>query len=112
MSLKEIANHIQYSDLSDGMKLLAERTDIDTVRMLIAERPYETIYIPNIASFRPAHKRYIAEKMRVERSLNLRQIAYQLNMSVRYLQSIIKEVYEDQAAATKAKREAAAIHGQ
>lgn len=104
---KEIAKHIEYKDLNAGMKLIADVADIDTVRSLIVERPYETIYVSSLSSFRDAHKRYIRSLLKQRNTVNITKTAYQIEKSKQYVTDLLKEIYKEIQEEAKLRRSAA-----
>lgn len=93
--LNEFLEHIEYDDLNEGLQLIAEKTDIDTVRALMVHHPEERIYIKPAQSCRSALKKFIANQMLKSNKLDVRKIAIELNVKKSMIQTIKREIDQE-----------------
>ena len=92
MILREFLEEIEWSDLNEGLQLLAEKTDIDTVKELMLHHPEERIYFKPVQSCRHALKRYVGKLMTQQQQLDVKKIAYELGVKKSLIQTLKREL--------------------
>jgi hypothetical protein len=96
---KSVYDFLDYNDLNEGMKLIADELGFDAAKRLLENYPNETIYIPQIRSLlRNAIKKHMAVRLDEGKRVNLTYYKQKLNCSYRYLQYIVNEIYEERRA--------------
>ncbi len=93
---KSVYDFLDYNDLNEGMKLIADELGFDAAKRLLENYPNETIYIPQIRSLlRNAIKKHMTVRLDEGKRVNLTYYKQKLNCSYRYLQYIVNEIYEE-----------------
>jgi hypothetical protein len=82
---QEFIEKIQYEDLTEDFKLVADTCGIETARTLIIELGGIRLDIPTAKSLRESIKRYINNR---SESVPIKKIALELGCSERYLQKL------------------------
>ena len=96
--LREFLEEIQYSDLNEGLKKLAETADIDTVRTMMLKHKNVEIYITDPTRCSCAMKRFLKKKLTSEPVPDLHKIGRELDVTPRHLRRLIREIYQEKPA--------------
>jgi len=85
---KEIFQYIEFQDLPESFRTVAEIVGIDVARMLIQELGGIAIFIPSFKSLSATQLKYVADN--AER--NKIALARDLDMSSRHVEKLLKQV--------------------
>ena len=83
---EELVKLVEFDDLSEDMKEVAEVLGIEAVRTLIKDCGGLRFQVPTYRSIKPAMRKYIHNS---KCKLTVRQIARRINVSERYVKNII-----------------------
>lgn len=89
---KMIEDEIQYADLPENLKSVADVIGIDATRKLIQTHAGTKIYVPSIKSLPTVMRRLVS---RTYKSKSVQEIARQLSISERTAQKFIQELNQD-----------------
>jgi hypothetical protein len=93
---KTVFDYLEYNDLNEGMKLIADELGFEAARKLIENYPNETIYIPQLRSLlRNAIKKHMTARLNTGKRVDLTHYKRRLGCSYRYLQYIVNEIYKE-----------------
>ena len=96
MNEDNIYDYLEYNDLNEGMKLIADELGMEAAKKLIETYPNETVYIPQIRSLmRNAIKKHMKARLDEGKRVDLSVYKRMLNCSYRYLQYIVNEIYDE-----------------
>lgn len=88
--------YIEYDDLNEGMKMVADVLGIEAARKLIQAHSNETIYIPQVKSLlRNVIKKQIKTILSSGGSIDLTKYKQKFGCSYQFLRLIIREIYEE-----------------
>ncbi|GAB1370727.1 hypothetical protein MASR1M45_07890 [Candidatus Kapaibacterium sp.] len=83
--MKDIYQEINYDELTDDIRIIADVTGIDNVRMMLKHLGGLSFYIPKITAFNKFIQRYADTNS----DKTLKEIAISLNVSEQYLRKML-----------------------
>lgn len=96
MNEDNIYDYLEYNDLNEGMKIIADELGMEAAKKLIKTYPSETLYIPQIRSLlRNAIKKHMKVRLDEGKRIDLSVYKRILRCSYRYLQHIVNEIYDE-----------------
>ncbi len=92
--MDKLGELVVYEDLSDGMRLVSEKSGMDFTKTLMLNHPGEKIYVPHLKYIRPLVKRFLKERIKTCTYREILGISKELNVSIEFLYILIREMYK------------------
>jgi hypothetical protein len=93
--MKKLLDMLEYNDLNDGLKLIADVLGLDAVKELLRKHSGEVIYIPYTNHIRPVVRRFIAKIVRSDSKIDIKRVSKEVNLSKNYVKVLIKQFYQN-----------------
>lgn len=87
MNIKKILEHLDYTDLTDDLKIIADECGMETVKIILETFDGTAIYIPTVNNIESLLLKYL----RFRENENPRKLRKEIGRSIEYTQDLLKK---------------------